>query len=391
MIACGKAGAAMAKAAEQYYERRDTPAQLTGVAVTRYGFGEPLKKLRLIEAGHPVPDEASQYAAAEAMKLARSAQPNDLVLFLSSGGASSLCAAPAGDVTLFEKQALTKALLNSGARIYEINCVRKHLSRFKGGRLAACASATTLVTLAISHTPSDEPETIRSGPTCPDPTTLAEARRTIAKYGIRVPPSIKAALSDPANETPKPGDPIFANARYDLVATGRDSLVAAGELARGLGYDVVMLGDSLEGEARDVAQLHARLAQRCLADGRRAVILSGGELRVTVKGKGRGGPNQEYALALAMALDGQKGIAALAGDTDGSDGGTGGAHDPAGAIMDWGTLSRAGSLNLVPATFLENNDSTGFFRLTNDLLVCGPTGTNVNGFRAIIVDSSIRD
>ena len=167
--------------------------------------------------------------------------------------------------------------------------------------------------------------------------------------------------------------------------------MAAGELARGLGYDVVMLGDSLEGEARDVAQLHARLAQRCLADGRRAVILSGGELTVTVKGKGRGGPNQEYALALAMALDGQKGIAALAGDTEGTDGGTGSAHDPAGAIMDWGTLSRAGALNLVPATFLENNDSTGFFRLTNDLLVCGPTGTNVNGFRAIVVDSSIRD
>jgi hydroxypyruvate reductase len=350
-----------------------------------------LKELRLIEAGHPVPDEASQYAADEAMKLARSAQPNDLVLFLISGGASALCVAAAGDVTAFEKQALTKALLNSGARIYEIDCVRKHLSRFKGGRLAACASAAPLVTLAISDTPSDEPETIGSGPTCPDPTTLAEARRTIAKYGIRVPPSIKAALDDPANETPKPSDPIFANARYDLVATGRDSLVAAGELARGLGYDVVMLGDSLEGEARDVARLHARLAQRYLAAGRRAVILSGGELTVTVRGEGRGGPNQEYALALAMALDGQKGIAALAGDTEGADGGTGGAQDPAGAIMDWGTLSRAGSLNLVPATFLENNDSTGFFRLTNDLLVCGPTGTNVNGFRAIIVDGSIRD
>ena len=391
VIACGKAAAGMAKAAEQYYERRVAPAQLTGVAVIRHGFGEPLKKIRLIEAGHPVPDVASHYAAAEAMRLARSAQPNDLVLFLVSGGASALCAAAAGDVTAFEKHALTRTLLNSGADIYEIDCVRKHLSRFKGGRLAACASAATLVTLAISDTPSDEPESIGSGPTCPDPTTLAEARRTIAKYGVAVPPSIKAALADPANETPKPGDPIFANASYDLVATGRDSLMAAGELARGLGFDVVMLGDSLEGEARNVARLHARLAQRCLADGRRAVILSGGELTVTVNGKGRGGPNQEYALALAMALDGQKGIAALAGDTEGADGGTGGAHDPAGAIMDWSTLSRAGSLNLVPATFLENNDSTGFFRLTNDLLVCGPTGTNVNGFRAIIVDSSIRD
>ena len=249
----------------------------------------------------------------------------------------------------------------------------------------------TLVTLAISDTPGDEPDAIGSGPTCPDPTTLAEARRIIAKYGINVPPSIKAALADPANETPKPGDPIFANARFELVATGRNSLLAAGELARGLGYDVIMLGDSLEGEARDVAQLHAQLAKRCLADGRRAVILSGGELTVTVKGNGRGGPNQEYALALAIALDGEKGIAALAGDTDGTDGGTGSALDPAGAIIDWSTISRAATHNLLPATFLANNNSTGFFRLTNDLLVCGPTGTNVNDFRAIVVDSSIRD
>ncbi len=391
VIACGKAAAGMARAAEHHYELAETPPPLIGVAITRYGFGEQLKMLKLIEAGHPVPDQASEYAAAEAMKLARSAQANDLVLFLISGGASALCAAPAGDVTLAEKQALTKALLACGARIHEMNCVRKHISRFKGGRLAACTAAATLVTLAISDTPGDEPETIGSGPTCPDPTTLAEARKIIAKYGIDVPPSIKAALSDPANETPKSGDPIFANARYELVATGRDSLLAAGELARGLGYDVVMLGDSLEGEARDVAQLHAQLAKRCLADGRRAVILSGGELTVNVKGKGQGGPNQEYALALAVALGGEKGIAALAGDTDGTDGGTGSSLDPAGAFIDWSTVSRASSLNLVPATFLDNNDSTGFFRLTNDLLVCGPTGTNVNDFRAIVVDSAIRD
>ncbi len=265
------------------------------------------------------------------------------------------------------------------------------MSRFKGGRLAAYASAATLVTLAISDAPGDEPETIGSGPTCPDPTTLAEARAIIARYGIRVPPSIEAALNDPTNETPKPGDPIFANARYQLVATGRDSLEAAGELARGFGYDVIMLGDSIEGEARDIAQSHALLAKRCLADGRRAVILSGGELTVTVRGKGQGGPNQEYALALAIALNGQKGIAALAGDTDGIDGGSGARDDPAGAIIDPATIARASSLNLVPATFLEDNNSTGFFRLTNDLLVCGPTGTNVNDFRAIVVDSSISD
>ncbi len=391
VIACGKAAAGMARAAELHYEQEETLTLVTGVAVTRYGFGEPLGKLKLIEAGHPVPDEASEYAAVELMKAARSAQGGDLVLFLISGGASALCVAPAGKITLAEKQALTRALLKSGARIHEMNCVRKHVSRFKGGRLAACASAATLVTLAISDTPGDEPETIGSGPACPDPTTLADARKIIAKYGIDVPPSIKAVLNDPANETPKPGDPIFANARFELVATGRDSLQAAGELARGLGYDVIMLGDSLEGEARDVAHLHAQLARRCLADGRRAVILSGGELTVTVKGTGQGGPNQEYALALAIALNGQKGIAAIAGDTDGTDGGTGAPSDPAGAIIDSRTMSCAAALNLLPATFLENNDSTGFFRLTNDLLVCGPTGTNVNDFRAIVVDSSIRD
>lgn len=391
IIACGKAAAGMARAAEVHYEREDALPLVTGIAITRYGFGEPLSKLKLIEAAHPVPDETSEYAAKEAIALVRSAGSNDLVLVLISGGASALCVAPAGNITLAEKQQLNKALLRSGARIHEMNCVRKHVSGFKGGRLASYASASTLVTLSMSDTPGDEPETIGSGPTSPDPTTLREARAIIAKYSIRVPPSITAALNDEANETPKPNDPIFANARYELVATGRDSLEAAGELARGLGYDVIMLGDSLEGEAREVAQLHAQLAQRCLDDGRRAVILSGGQLTVTVKGMGHGGPNQEYALALAIALKGKKGIAALAGDTDGADGGNGAVDDPAGAIVDSGTISRAAALNLVPATFLENNDSTGFFLLTNDLLVCGPTGTNVNDFRAIVVDSSIRD
>jgi glycerate 2-kinase len=391
VIACGKAAAGMARQAELYYGGLATPPPLAGVAITRRGFGESLERLTLIEAAHPVPDETSIQAARTAMELAAGATENDLVLFLISGGASALCAAPVADITLTEKQTLTTALLKSGARIHEVNCVRKHISRFKGGRLAALAYPATLVTLAISDTPGDEPETIGSGPTCPDPTTLAEARKVIAKYKIPAPPSVMAALYDAENETPKPGDPIFANARYDLVATGRDSLDAAGEVARGLGYDVIMLGDSLEGEARDVAHLHAQLAKRCHADRRRAVILSGGELTVTVKGKGRGGPNQEYALALAIALNGQAGIAAFAGDTDGTDGGEGSSKDPAGAFIDPTTLSRAASLDLAPATFLANNDSTGFFRLTNDLLVCGPTGTNVNDFRAIVVDSTIRD
>jgi glycerate 2-kinase len=381
----------MAREAELHYERQDASRLLSGVAITRYGFGERLSMLKLIEAAHPVPDETSQYAAEQAIAFAKSATADDLVLFLISGGASALCVAPAGAITLAEKQELTRALLRSGARIQEMNCVRKHVSRFKGGRLASYASAATLVTLAISDTPGDEPETIGSGPTCPDPTTLADARQIISKYAIEAPPSIISVLNDPVNETPKPGDPIFANARYKLVATGRDSLEAAGELARGFGYDVIMLGDSLEGEAREVAQSHAQLARRCLDDGRRAVILSGGELTVTVKGKGRGGPNQEYALALAIALNGQEGVVALAADTDGTDGGTGARDDPAGAIIDSGTLGRAAALNLAPATFLENNDSTSFFRLTGDLLVCGPTGTNVNDFRAIVVDGSIKD
>jgi hydroxypyruvate reductase len=391
VIACGKAAAGMARAAESHYKDKGLLHLVEGVAITRHGFGQPLEKLRLIEAGHPVPDEASLFAAGEAMALAQAAGSDDLVLFLISGGASALCAAPAGAITLAEKQALTKALLRAGARIHEVNCVRKHVSRFKGGRLAACASPAALVTLAISDTPGDEPETIGSGPSCPDPTTLDEARAIVARYNLAVAPAIADALNDPANETPKAGDIAFANARYEMVATGRDALEAAAELARSFGYDVIMLGDALEGEARDIAQSHAQLAKRCLSDGRRAVILSGGELTVTVKGNGRGGPNQEYALALAIALNGEPGIAALAADTDGTDGGIGAADDPAGAFTSPGTIARAAALNLVPATFLENNDSTGFFRLTNDLLVCGPTGTNVNDFRAIVVDSSIRD
>ncbi len=381
----------MAQAAELHYESLGALDLVRGLAVTRHGFGAPLKRLKLVEAGHPVPDKSSVLAAEEAIAVARSAGPGDLALFLISGGASALCVAPAGAIALTEMQELTKALLRAGVRVHEINCVRKHVCRFKGGRLAAQASGANLVTLAISDTPGDQPEDIGSGPTCPDPSTLAEARSILSKYGIAPAPSVAAVLSDPANETPKPGDPIFANARYELVATGRDSLEAAGELARSFGYGVVMLGDSLEGEARDVAQCHAQLAKRCLAEGRRAAILSGGELTVTVAGQGRGGPNQEYALALAIALNGEPGIAALAADTDGTDGGTGAPDDPAGAFTGPRTIARAAALNLVPATFLENNDSTGFFRLTEDLLICGPTGTNVNDFRAILADSSIRD
>jgi hydroxypyruvate reductase len=388
VIACGKAAAGMARAAELHYEG-PACARMEGIAITRYGYGQKLAKLELIEAAHPVPDANSERAAQKAIALAASAGPGDLVLVLMSGGASSLMVAPAGEITLAEKQAVTRALLRSGAPIRAINCVRKHLSRIKGGRLAALAHRAELVTLAISDVPGDVPDTIGSGPTTPDNSTLAEAREAIARYKIALPPPVAAVLADPANETPKAEESIFAKARFELAATGRDSLEAVAEIVRAKGYEVILLGDAIEGEAREVAASHAALALRLRQEQRRAMILSGGELTVTVNGDGQGGPNQEYVLALAMALNGASHIAAIAGDTDGTDGGTGAPDDAAGAIVDSTTLARANRLNLVPATFLENNDSNGFFRATDDLLICGPTGTNVNDFRAIMIDPGI--
>lgn len=388
VIACGKAAAGMARAAELHYDQMGAMKAVEGVAVTRYGYGQQLAKLRLIEAAHPVPDDNSVAAAEAAIAVAASAGADDLVLVLMSGGASALLVAPAGNITLAEKQAVTRALLRSGAPISEINCVRKHLSRVKGGRLAELAQPAEVITLAISDVPGDSPDTIGSGPTSPDLTTLEEARAIVARYSLDLPASVAAVLADPACETPKPGDAMFARARFELAATGRDSLEAAAAVARRAGFEVVLLGDAIEGEAREVAASHAALARRLQSEGRRALILSGGELTVTIKGNGQGGPNQEYALALAMHLAGAPHIAALAADTDGTDGGSGSADDAAGAIIDTETLKRATSLNLAPATFLENNDSNGFFREVGGLLLCGPTGTNVNDFRAIVVDPS---
>lgn len=389
VIACGKAAAGMARAAELHYEAHGGLDGVDGVAITRYGYGQPLAKLRLIEAGHPVPDKNSEEAAAAAIALASSAKRGDLALVLMSGGASALTVAPAGQIILAEKQAVTRALLKSGAPIREVNCVRKHLSLIKGGKLAELASPAEIVTLAISDVPGDAPDTIGSGPTSPDTTTLADAREIVRRYGIAVPSSVEAVLADPAFETPKPDAEAFAKASFELAATGRDALEAAATIARGLGYEIILLGDAIEGEARDVAASHAALARRLQREGRRAVILSGGELTVTIRGNGQGGPNQEYALALAIHLEGEPHIAALAADTDGTDGGAGSAADPAGAVIDRTTLARANQLNLVPATFLENNDSNSFFRAIGDLLHCGPTGTNVNDFRAIVVDHSV--
>jgi hydroxypyruvate reductase len=304
-----------------------------------------------------------------------------------SGGASANWIAPAPGLTLADKQAVTRALLRSGAAIGEMNAVRKHLSQIKGGRLARRACPAPVFTLAISDVPGDDPAVIGSGPTVPDPTTLADARAVIAKYGLDVPDAVRRALQDPANESPKPGDPAFAGARYAIVMRPADALRTAQEAIRAAGYDCVFLGDSIQGEAREVAAAHAQIARDLRRQGRRAVVLSGAELTVTIRGKGHGGRCQEYALALALALAGLPGLAALAADTDGTDGGGGAADDPAGAFIDGATAAKARAAGLDPAEFLADNDSTGFFTRAGGLVHTGPTFTNVNDFRAILVDS----
>lgn len=388
LLAAGKAAGSMVETAEGFYlDRHKLPAgRLAGVAVARHGYGRPTRVVEMIEAGHPIPDAAGLAAAEKALALAAGAGDDDLVLVLMSGGASANWIAPAQGVSFADKQAVTRALLRSGANIGEINTVRKHLSRIKGGRLAQRAYPARLATIAISDVPKDDPSAIGSGPTVPDPTTLADARAIVARYKLDIPASVTAALNDAKNESPKPGDRIFARTSFAMAARPADALHAAEAAVRAAGYEPVMLGDSLEGEAREVAAAHARLARELRAAGRRAVMLSGGELTVTIRGKGRGGPNQEYALALAIGLAGMPGVAALAADTDGTDGGAGDASDPAGALVDGDTVNNANTLGLDPAAFLADNDSTGFFGPLKDLLMTGPTFTNVNDFRAIVVD-----
>ena len=388
LLAAGKAAGAMVETAEAFYLDRMKlpPARLTGVAVARYGYGRPTRVVEMIEAAHPVPDTAGLRAAEQALKLAESAGPDDLVLVLMSGGASANWIAPAEGLSFSDKQAVTRALLRSGANIGEVNTVRKHISRIKGGRLARRAYPARLATFAISDVPHDDPSAIGSGPTVPDPTMLADARAIVAKYKLDLPDSVTRALTDAKNESPKPGDKIFANTTFALAARPADSLRAAEAMVRAAGYEPVMLGDSVEGEAREVAAAHAKLARDLRAQGKRAVILSGGELTVTIRGQGRGGPNQEYALALAIGLSGMPAVAALAADTDGTDGGVGDPGDPAGAIIDGETMARAKAAGLDPAAFLADNNSTGFFSALKDLLLTGPTYTNVNDFRAIVVD-----
>ncbi len=383
VVGAGKAAAAMAQAVEAHWPA-DRP--LSGLVVTRYGHGVgPLPRIEVVEASHPVPDAAGQAAAGRMLHLVQGLQPDDLVLCLISGGASSLLALPAHGVDLAAKQAVNRALLRSGAGIGEMNCVRKHLSAIKGGRLAQAAAPAQVVTLMISDVPGDDPSVIGSGPTVPDETTLDDARAVLARYGIEPPATVAAWLHDPAAETPKPGDPAFARTRTAMIATPQAALEAAAAVARAAGITPVILGDAIEGEASEVARVMAGIARQAAAHGQPApapcVLISGGETTVTVRGAGRGGRNAEFLLALAVALDGHPGIHAIAGDTDGIDG----TEDNAGALLDPGSPARAAALGLRARDRLADNDGYGFFSALGDLVVTGPTRTNVNDFRAILI------
>ena len=373
VIGAGKAGGAMARAVEDHWQ-----GNLEGLVVTRYGHAMETSQIEIVEASHPVPDAAGGAAAARILEMARGLGKDDLALCLISGGGSALLSLPAPGLTLDDKQHVTNALLRSGANISEINCVRKHLSAIKGGRLAAACHPAPLLTLAISDVPGDDAAVIASGPTVPDPTTFAEAREVLAKYEIDAPKNVAKHLQAALEESPKPGDTRFASSEFRLIATPAASLEAAGRIATQAGYQVRMLGDALEGEASAMAREHAALAAEC-APG--TVLLSGGEATVIVRGDGRGGPNAEYALALARALKGRAGVWEMACDTDGIDG----TEDNAGALIAPDTLVRALSVGEDAGARLENNDAYGFFTALGDLVMTGPTMTNVNDFRAIVV------
>jgi hydroxypyruvate reductase len=374
VIGAGKASAAMAAAVEAHWD-----GPLEGLVVTRYGHGAPCRRIEIVEASHPVPDAAGQQAAARIAQRVQGLTSDDLVLCLISGGGSALLAAPAAGLTLADKQDINRQLLASGAPIGAMNCVRKHLSAVKGGRLAAAAHPAQVVSLIISDVPGDDPSVVASGPTVADPSMREEALHHIRRYGLKLSPAVEAWLASPSSETPKPGDPRLARTVNHMIATPAQSLEAAAALARAAGYAIVDLGDRVEGESREVAGEHAALALKA-APG--TVILSGGETTVTLKGEGgRGGRNAEYALGLALALGGAPGISAIAGDTDGIDG----SEDNAGAIVTPDTLARARAAGIDPAQALARNDAWSVFNATGQLVVTGPTLTNVNDFRAIVV------
>ncbi len=380
VIGAGKASAAMAQALE-----RNWPGELSGLVVTRYGYAVPCQRIEIVEAAHPVPDAAGREAAARLLEFVAGLSADDLVICLISGGGSSLLPLPGEGVTLEDKQAINRALLKSGATISEMNCVRRHLSAIKGGRLAAACHPARVVNLLISDVPGDNPMDIASGPTVADPSTCADALEIIRRYGIDLPAGARALLESGAGETIKPGDQRLARVTTHLVATPQMALEAAAEVARAAGIAPVVLGDSIEGEAREVGKVHAGIALQ-VRNHRQpvpapCVLLSGGETTVTVRGEGRGGRNVEFLLSLAVALNGADGIYAVAGDTDGVDG----QEEIAGAFLTPDTLTRAWEKGIRPRDSLDDNDGHGFFEALGDSLVTGPTLTNVNDFRAILI------
>lgn len=382
VVGAGKAAAAMAQSVERHWD-----GPLEGLVVTRDGHGAPCERIEVVEASHPVPDERGRMAARRILDLVAGLGPDDLALCLISGGGSSLLAVPADGLSLEDKQSINRALLRSGAAIDEMNTVRKHLSAIKGGRLAAAAHPARIVTLAISDVPGDDLSIIASGPTVPDPSTSAEAIAILNRYGIEPSPHIRDHLASPASESPPIDHPAFAHAETRIIATPMMALDAAAETARKAGVAPLILGDAIEGEAREVGNAFAGIADSISHHGQPlpapAVLLSGGETTVTVSGNGRGGRNAEYLLGLAIALKGAEGITAIACDTDGIDG----SEDNAGAICDPTTLDRAAKAGLDPLALQSDNDAYGFFQALGDLVTTGPTLTNVNDFRAILIES----
>ncbi|BAK75101.1 hydroxypyruvate reductase [Pseudogulbenkiania sp. NH8B] len=380
VIGAGKASAAMARALERHW-----PGELTGLVVTRYGYAVPCQRIEIVEAAHPVPDAAGLAAAGRLLDTVRGLTPDDLVICLISGGGSSLLPLPGHGVSLEDKQAINRALLTSGATIAEMNCVRRHLSAIKGGRLAAACHPARVVNLLISDVPGDNPMDIASGPTVADPTTCADALEIVRRYGIALPAGARRLLESGAGETVKPDDERLARVSTHLVATPQMALEAAATVAAAAGLPALILGDSIEGEARDVGKVMAGIALQVKHRGQPAalpcVLLSGGETTVTVRGQGRGGRNVEFLLSLAVALNGAPGIHAVAGDTDGVDG----QEEIAGAFITPDTLARAWAAGIRPRDRLDDNDGHGFFEALGDALITGPTLTNVNDFRAILL------
>ena len=381
VIGAGKASAAMAQAVERAW-----PGELSGLVVTRYGYAVPCERITIAESAHPVPDAAGLAAAKRMLKLVQGLRADDLVLCLMSGGASALLPLPAEGLTLEDKQAVNRALLASGANISEMNCVRRHLSAIKGGRLAAACHPAKVVTLLISDVPGDNPTDIGSGPTVADPTTCEDALGIIRRYGITVPRAVREVLESGRGETVKPGNPRLAGNEVHMVAAPQIALEAAAEVARAAGYEAHILGDAIEGEARDVGKVLAALALQVARRGQPfkppCVLLSGGETTVTIRGQGRGGRNVEFLLSLGVALGGEPGIHALAGDTDGVDG----MEEIAGATLAPDSLDRAWDRGIRPKDSLAANDGHGFFEALGDQVITGPTLTNVNDFRAILIN-----